>query len=258
MGPTEILSRPGRKTMPSSTPKIALVTGANKGIGLETSRQLAKLGFIVLMAARDESRGKEAAAQVAKEGGQEQFLKLDTANAADRAAAAGWITEKYGRLDVLINNAAVNLDREFKTTTVSEDILRKTFDTNFFAVIALTQKLLPLLAKSEAGRIVNLSSNLGSLTQHSDPRSQIYNVKLPAYDFSKTALNAFTVHLAHELKDTPIKVNSAHPGWVKTDMGGAGAPTQLIDGAKTSVQLATLPANGPTGGFFHLGERLPW
>jgi NAD(P)-dependent dehydrogenase (short-subunit alcohol dehydrogenase family) len=253
----EILSGPGRKTMPASTAKIALVTGANKGIGLETSRQLAKLGFVVLMAARDESRG-EAAAQLAKEGGQVRFLKLDTAIAADRASAAGWIAEKYGKLDVLINNAAVNLDRDTKASTVSEEILRKTFDTNFFAVIALTQKLLPLLAKSEAGRIVNLTSNLASLTQHGDPKSQIYNVKFLAYDSSKTALNAFTVHLAHELKNTPIKVNSAHPGWVKTDMGGAQAPMQLADGAKTSVQLATLPPDGPSGGFFHLGERLPW
>ena len=138
------------------------------------------------------------------------------------------------------------------------EILRKTFETNFFAVVALTQTLLPLIRKSPAGRIVNLSSILGSLTLHSDPSSGIYDMKAFAYDASKTALNAFTVHLAQELRDTPIKVNSAHPGWVKTDMGGAAAPMEVSEGGKTSVQLATLPDDGPTGGYFHLGEPLPW
>ena len=132
------------------------------------------------------------------------------------------------------------------------------FDTNFFAPIALTNVLLPLLRKSTAGRIVNLSSILGSLTLHADPASPIYQAKSFAYDASKTALNAFTVHLAYELRDTPIKVNSAHPGWVKTDMGGDSAPMEIEDGSKTSVALATLPADGPTGGFFHLGQPLPW
>jgi NAD(P)-dependent dehydrogenase (short-subunit alcohol dehydrogenase family) len=124
--------------------------------------------------------------------------------------------------------------------------------------VALTQTLLPLIRKSPAGRIVNLSSILGSLTLHADPKSPIYSMKGFAYDASKTALNAFSVHLAHELEDTAIKVNSAHPGWVKTDMGGSAAPMELAEGGKTSVQLATLPADGPTGGFFHLGDPLPW
>jgi NAD(P)-dependent dehydrogenase (short-subunit alcohol dehydrogenase family) len=117
---------------------------------------------------------------------------------------------------------------------------------------------LPLLRKSPAGRIDNLSSILGSLAAHSDPSSPIYNMKPFAYDASKTALNAFTVHLAQELKGTPIKVNSAHPGWVKTDMGGSAAPMEVSEGGKTSVMLATLPDDGPTGGYFHLGETLPW
>jgi NAD(P)-dependent dehydrogenase (short-subunit alcohol dehydrogenase family) len=115
-----------------------------------------------------------------------------------------------------------------------------------------------LLKKSPAGRIVNLSSILGSLTLHADPKSPIYNAKSFAYDASKTALNAFTVHLAYELRDTHIKVNSAHPGWVKTDMGGDQAPMELSEGSKTSVALATLPDNGPTGGYFHMGKPLPW
>jgi NAD(P)-dependent dehydrogenase (short-subunit alcohol dehydrogenase family) len=141
---------------------------------------------------------------------------------------------------------------------VPPDILRQTFETNFFAVVALTQTLLPLIRKAPAGRIVNLSSVLGSLTLHSDPASPIYDKKAFAYDASKTALNAFTVHLAQELRGTKIKVNSAHPGWVQTDMGGPAAPLALSEGGKTSVQLATLPDDGPTGGYFHLGQPLPW
>lgn len=118
--------------------------------------------------------------------------------------------------------------------------------------------MLPLIRKSPAGRIVNLSSILGSLTLQANPDAPIYGIKLLAYNTSKAALNSFTIHLAHELKDTPIKVNSAHPGWVKTEIGGKYADTDVNDGSRTSVQLATLPADGPTGKFYHLGDELPW
>jgi NAD(P)-dependent dehydrogenase (short-subunit alcohol dehydrogenase family) len=138
------------------------------------------------------------------------------------------------------------------------ELLRKIFETNFFAQVALTDALLPLIKKSPAGRIVNLSSILASLTLHADPQSPIYDAKSFAYDASKTALNAFTIHLAWELRDTKVKVNSAHPGWVKTDMGGPNATMELSEGGKTSAALATLPDDGPTGGFFHLGQPLPW
>ena len=130
--------------------------------------------------------------------------------------------------------------------------------TNFFAPIAFTKALLPLLKKSDAGRIVNMSSILGSQALHADPKSQIYEFKTLSYDASKAALNSFTIHLAHELKDTKIKVNSAHPGWVKTDMGTDAAPMEIPEGGKTGVELALLGENGPTGGFFHLGKPLPW
>ena len=187
-------------------------------------------------------------------------------NPRDHQAAYEYFHRKFGRLDILINNAGVMVEQSGgdpisggnRTSAISPQILRQTFDANFFAPIALTQTLLPLIRKSPAGRIVNLSSILASLTLQSDPASPIYNAKQFAYDASKTALNAFTVHLAHELRDTPIKVNSAHPGWVKTEMGGRNAPMDIADGSKTSVQLATLGADGPTGGFFHLGEALPW
>jgi len=244
--------------MAKTNGKVALITGANKGIGLETARQLGKLGFTVLVGARDAAKGQAAVAELAKDGIDAQVVTLDTAKAAARDSAAKFIEEKFGKLDVLINNAGVSIDKGAAPSALGDQALRDTFETNFFAVVALTQKLLPLIRKSDAGRIVNLSSILGSLTEHSNPKSVIYDMKPLAYDSSKTALNAFTVHLAYELRGTPIKVNSAHPGWVKTDMGGAEAPMNVVDGAKTSVRLATLPPDGPTGGFFFLDKTMAW
>ena len=244
----------------SETTKVALITGANKGIGLETARQLGKLGVTILVGARDLAKGEEAAEVLRGIGVDARAVKLDVVSDADRVAVAKYIEKEFGRLDILINNAGVMLDGRTgnETSTTSEKILRETFETNFFAVVALTQKILPLLRKSEAGRIVNLSSVLASLTLHATKGSPIYDAKTFAYDASKAALNSFTIHLAHELSDTMIKVNSAHPGWVKTDMGGEGAQMEIVDGARTSVQLATLPEDGPTGGYFHMGEALPW
>jgi NAD(P)-dependent dehydrogenase (short-subunit alcohol dehydrogenase family) len=145
-----------------------------------------------------------------------------------------------------------------RTSAVTEQELQSIFDTNLFSLVYITRELLPLLKKSEAGRIVNLSSILGSLTLHADPNSPIAGIKTFAYDASKTALNAYTIHLADELKDTAIKVNSAHPGWVKTEMGTDAAPMEIPDGAKTSVDLALIGPDGPNGRFIHLGEELPW
>jgi NAD(P)-dependent dehydrogenase (short-subunit alcohol dehydrogenase family) len=147
---------------------------------------------------------------------------------------------------------------EHSTAEVSMDLLRRLFETNFFGTVALTTTLLPLIRRSPAGRIVNVSSHLGSLTLSSDSRSGIYHAKSFAYGASKTALNAFTIHLAYDLRKTNIKVNSAHPGWVKTAMGGPDATMELSEGAKTAVALATLPDDGPSGGFFHMGKPVPW
>jgi NAD(P)-dependent dehydrogenase (short-subunit alcohol dehydrogenase family) len=240
--------------------KIALVTGANKGIGFETVRQLAKSGGVhVILAARDPAKGAQAAKVLKGEGLDVEAMTLDVTNAESIAAAARAVGEKFGHLDILINNAGIGV--KDGSTTVSGQTLnawRTTFDTNLFGVIAVTQAFLPLLRKSEAGRIVNLSSVLASLTLHSDPSSPIYHFKLPAYNVSKTALNGWTVQLAYELKDTNIKVNAAHPGYVKTDMGGPSAPMEIVDGAKTSVALALIGPDGPNGAYIHLGERLPW
>jgi NAD(P)-dependent dehydrogenase (short-subunit alcohol dehydrogenase family) len=246
--------------MSETASKIALITGANKGIGLETAKQLGKLGATILVGARDIANGKQATEVLRGIGIQARAIKLDVVSEQDRDAAAKLIETEFGRLDILINNAAVMLDSRDgnQTSNTSAKILHDTFETNFFATVALTQKLLPLLRKSDAGRIVNLSSILASSTLHATPGSPIYDAKTFAYDASKSALNSFTIHLAHELRQTKIKVNSGHPGWVKTDMGGEGAMMEIVDGAKTSVQLATLPADGPSGGFFHMGEALPW
>ena len=197
-------------------------------------------------------------------GGKAVAVQADLSNPGEIPKLISATTKAFGRLDILINNAGVAAGKfpgtgpEHSASDVPLDVLDKVFATNFFAPIALTKKLLPLIKKSPAGRIVNLSSILGSLTLQADPNSPIYNAKSFAYDASKTALNAFTVHLAYELRDTKIKVNSAHPGWVKTDMGGDQAPMELSEGGKTSAELATLPDTGPTGGYFHLGKPLPW
>jgi len=247
--------------------KVAFITGANKGLGFETARGLGELGIAVVIGSRDEAKGRAAAETLRAKGiGVVEAVRFDVTRPGDHQEIARYLERSYGKLDILVNNAAVMLDDGdfgapggFNTTsTVTPETLRSTFETNFFAVVALTQALLPLIRKAPAGRIVNFTSILGSLTLHSDPASPIYDKKAFAYDASKTAINAFTVHLAQELLGTAIKVNSAHPGWVKTDMGGSAAPMEVSEGGKTSVMLATLPDDGPTGGYFHLGQPLPW
>lgn len=245
--------------MSTLSKRVILITGANKGIGLETARQLGKEGHTIIVAARDDKKAQAAVAELSQEGVDARPLVLDVTSAASIAQAAKEIEQQFGKLDTLINNAGLALEGwGSKASTTPIDDWRKIYETNVFGLVAVTQALLPLIKKSEAGRIVNLSSILGSLALHADPKSPIYDFKAAAYDSSKSAVNQFTIHLVHELRGTPIKVNAAHPGWVKTDMGGQDAPMNVVDGAKTSVWLATLPADGPTGGFFHMQDQLPW
>jgi NAD(P)-dependent dehydrogenase (short-subunit alcohol dehydrogenase family) len=244
--------------------QIALITGANKGIGFEIARQLGQKGILVVLGARTLPKAENATARLKEEGIAALAVKLDVTDPDDVRAVPGFFATRFGRLDILINNAGISLEfgsngsPAVKPSEVGLDLLRRTFETNFFGVYAVTQSLLPLLRKSPAGRIVNHSSILGSLTIHSDPKADLDDFKTLAYNSSKTALNALTVHLAYELKDSGIKVNSAHPGWVKTDMGGEAAPMSIEEGARTAVWLATLPTDGPTGGYFHNGKPLPW
>lgn len=242
----------------NNSQRIALVTGANKGIGFEIARQLAGRGDTVVLGARNEERGREAEAKLKAENFDAHFVHLDVEDAASHQRAAKFVAERFGRLDVLVNNAGVALDGSFKASDVPQDLLRKTFDTNFFGVIAVTQAFLPLLRKSAAGRIVNVSSGLGSLTQHGDPSWEFYEVKPLAYNSSKTALNAFTVTLAHELKGTKIKVNSADPGFTATDLNGNSGYKTVEQGASVIIELATLPDDGATGGYFDDKGAVPW
>ena len=243
--------------------KIAFITGGSRGLGFQTALELKDRAKVVI-GVRDASKGEEAVKKLRAAGVDADVLLFEVTQPASHQAAYDYFNSRYGRLDILVNNAGIaggsfpGTGLEHTAGDVPIALLRKVFETNFFAHVALTRALLPLLKKSPAGRIVNLSSILGSLTLHADPNSPIYHAKSFAYDASKTALNAFTVHLAYELRDTKIKVNSAHPGWVKTDMGGPEAPMELSEGGKTSAALATLPDDGPTGGFFHMGETLPW
>jgi NAD(P)-dependent dehydrogenase (short-subunit alcohol dehydrogenase family) len=245
--------------------KVALVTGGARGLGVEISRQLAARGAHVIVGARDEAKAAEVSAALQEQGLDASALQLDVTSEADRKAACATIEKTHGKLDILINNAAVWLDSADAATPAdrppsesSPDLLRETFEANFFAPIFLTQTLLPLLRRSDAGRVVNLSSIRGSLSHLSDPASPVSQIKALGYDTSKAALNAFTILLAGELRETPIKVNAIHPGWVRTKMGSEQAHLSLEEGARTAVHYASLGADGPTGGFFFLEERLPW
>lgn len=238
----------------SMSSRIALVTGANKGIGLETARQLAQAGLEVILAARSAAKAQAAAAELAEAGLTVEPLELDVADSGSIARAAAHVR----RLDILVNNAGIMRDPRTPPSRTSREQLRDTFETNFFGLVETTQAFLPALRESSAGRIVNVTSILGSLSLHADPKSPIYRSWQLAYDASKAAVNMFTIELAQELADTNIKVFAAHPGWVKTAMGGPTAPLELADGAKTSVALALAGDEAVSGSYVHLGKTLPW
>ncbi len=241
--------------------KVAFITGGNRGIGFETAKALGAQGINLIIGCRDLAKGQAAAKELQGMGFNAEAISYDANDEKSPDSVYSHIEENYGELDILINNAGIaneELIGKNSSSFVSQTVLQETFHTNLFAVVALTQKLLPLLMKSVAGRIVNLSSILGSLTLQTMENSPINPAKAFAYNASKTALNAYTIHLAHELKNTNIKVNSAHPGWVKTELGGPHAPMEVADSYKTSLRLATLDSDGPTGSFFHEADTLPW
>jgi NAD(P)-dependent dehydrogenase (short-subunit alcohol dehydrogenase family) len=238
-----------------TTDKVSLVTGASRGIGLEIARQLARLGHTVLVGARDTTRGQAAVRQIQAQGLDAVFLPLDVTDQASIDAAAQDVEEQFGRLDVLVNNAAIALD-DAPPSGLDVAVLRRTYETNVFGVFAVTRAMLPLLHKADAGRIVNMSSGAGSLTLVSGPDWRPEWNTL-AYNSSKSAVNAITVHFAVELRSTPIKVNAVNPGYVRTDMSPDGDRT-VEQGAIAPVRLATLPPNGPTGGFFDETGLIAW
>ncbi|HWJ74257.1 MAG TPA: SDR family oxidoreductase [Kaistia sp.] len=244
---------------------VALVTGGARGLGLETSRQLAINGAHVIIAARDIAKAEAAAESLLGEGFDVSALKLEVTSAADHQAAYTAIESLHGRLDILINNAGVLVDGgegalapDQPPSDARPETVRGIFEVNFFAPIFLTQTLLPLIKRSEAGHIVNVSSIRGSLSHMSDPASPVYLNRTLGYNTSKAALNAFTILLAEELRGTSIKINAVHPGWLRTDMGGDEADMSAQEGAQIAVHYASLAADGPTGGFFFGDDRLPW
>ena len=242
--------------------KVALVTGSNRGIGFETARQLGQQGVRVIVSARTEREAADAASKLRSEGIEAEALALDVTKGADRAVAAKFIESRYGKLDILVNNAGVGPADGLiglRASESTEEELQSIFNINLFSLVALTREVLPLLKKSEAGRIVNLASILGSLTLQAMDASPIAPLRKFAYNASKAAVNVFTIHLAAELKDTNIKVNSVHPGWVKTALGSDAAPMSVPDGAKTTVAVALLGSDSPNGRFIHeTNKELPW
>jgi NAD(P)-dependent dehydrogenase (short-subunit alcohol dehydrogenase family) len=242
--------------------KVALVTGSNRGIGFETARQLGQQGVTVIVSARTEHEAAETGRKLREEGIEAVSITLDVTKAADRTAAANFIESHYGKLDILVNNAGVGpADGPIglRASASSQEELQSLFSINVFSLVELTHELLPLLKKSEAGRIVNLASILGSLTLQSMDPSPIAPFRKFAYNASKAVVNVFTIHLAAELKDTNIKVNSVHPGWVKTALGSDAAPMSVPDGAKTTVAVALLGSDSPNGRFIHeINQELPW
>ncbi|WP_277043207.1 SDR family NAD(P)-dependent oxidoreductase, partial [Caballeronia mineralivorans] len=225
--------------------RVTLVTGGARGLGLATARALAEAGCAVVIGTRDKTLGEAAALSLRKDGLQAESVVLDVINPAHRRQVVDYLAQTYGRLDSLVNNAGVWLDDAADaavfsntTATIAERTVRDTFEVNFFAPLLLTQALVPLLVKSTAGRIVNVSSNLASNALHSDSSSAAWNTKPFAYSASKAALNSLTTHLAHALRDTSVKVNSVHPGWVRTTMGGLDAPLEDSEGCRSSVMFA--------------------
>ena len=241
--------------------EIALVTGANKGIGFEITAELAKSGMHVVLGARNRDRGNKAVSELKEAGLDVELLEIDLSQSDSIEKAVKELERKYERLDVLVNNAAI-LHREegLGSSTVlgvPAAILRETFETNFFGLVDLTQRLVPLLKKSDNGRIVNVSSILGSLQKALEREANGPSGTPFAYNASKAAVNSFTIHLAGALREFGIRVNSVHPGWVRTDMGSEQAPLSIEEGAKTIVDLV-LNDPGSNSKFIHLGEELPW
>ena len=229
------------------TTTIALITGANKGIGLETARQLAARGVTVLAGARDEVRGRQAERALRDGGADARFVLLDVTDAKSAQEAAGWIESEYGRLDILVNNAGIAVAGGPPSQT-DLDAMRQVYETNVFGVIIVTNAMLPLLRQAPAARIVNVSSEVGSITSTTDPASPL--ARMPAglaYPSSKSALNMITAMYAKELRDTPIKINAANPGYTATDLNRHSGFRSVAEGAEASVHLATLDADGPSG-----------
>jgi NAD(P)-dependent dehydrogenase (short-subunit alcohol dehydrogenase family) len=237
--------------------KNVLITGASRGLGLELTKQFNQLGYFVWMGVRNEEAANAARMKLSQPL-RASAIPLNMEDSDTFARVHDTIQLRDGHLDILINNAGVMLEEDLmqnSAASITEKQLRATFDVNFFGPVLLTNKLLPLLLKSSSPRIVNVSTNMGSQSM------QATIPELPktfGYNASKAALNTYTIHLAALLQETPVKVNSVHPGWVKTDMGGPYAPTEIEEGARTIIEMALLNEQGMTGKFVHNGQEVAW
>lgn len=230
--------------------RICVVTGANRGLGLETARQLGELGHRVILTARDEAKGQAAVTSLRAAGLEASFFGLEVTDEANITDLHDFLVRDFGGLDVLVNNAALYLDEGIGTLEVPIQTWRETFETNLFAPVALCRALVPLMVERGWGRVVNVSSSAGQLTTMSD--------YAPSYSASKAALNALTRLTADAVSGTGVLANAVCPGWVRTDMGGPSASRSVHQGAKGIVWAATLPDGGPTGGFFRDTKPLVW
>lgn len=231
-------------------PQIALITGANRGLGLETARQLAQLGHHVILTSRNEADSQAAVEALNADGIQVNYQRLDVSDPATIESTRDHIAHNYSRLDILINNGGIYIDRGSPALSVDEAVVQRTFDVNFYGPLRTCQAFIPMMQAGGYGRVVNVSSGMGSLADMGG--------RMLAYKASKTALNALTRILAAEVKNENIKINAVCPGWVRTDMGGAGASRSVEQGATGIVWAATLPDDGPTGGFFRDGKAIDW
>src|ERR1051325_613604 len=243
--------------MTPSVKPVALVTGANKGIGFAVARAIAKSGYTVLLGARNPTTGREAAETLEREGLDVRFVELDVTRSDIVSAAAARIEAAFGRLDVLVNNAGIADPGDGPPSRAGVEVLERVLRTNFLGAVAVTQAVLPLLRKAQAGRIVNVSSDLGSITRHGDPTWKYARVKVLGYCASKAALNMFTVQLAFELKDQGIAVNSVNPGFTATDLNAHRGQQTVDEGAAEIVRVA-LQEHGPSGRFLQAGGELLW
>ncbi|CAG7644995.1 SDR family oxidoreductase [Paenibacillus allorhizosphaerae] len=236
--------------------RIALVTGGNRGIGKEIARQLSQKGLHVLIGCRDEEKGRDAVNQLRKEGGSVELAVVEVNRPGSIAQMMDRVAQRFGRFDVLVNNAGIILDRGTSVLQVEQAVMQETFETNYFGALHLMQAVVPLMKQQQYGRIVNVSSALGSFQVHQGMLG--LKGSSAAYRISKTMLNALTCLVAQEVEGSGIKVNAACPGRVQTDMGGADAPQTVAEGADTAVWLATLDEDGPNGGFFRNRTKAEW
>lgn len=237
--------------------RVALITGANRGIGFEIAKALAAKGATVLIGARKAESGIEAMNAIREKGGTAEVIPIDLVDQASITAAAAQIEDQFGRLDILVNNAGISMERGKEPSESDVGLMRQTYETNVFGTVAVTNAMLPLLRKSDAGRIVNVSTGLASFALRSGPDAPFSHMRSLAYNTSKAAVNAVTLNYANELEGSSVKINAANPGLCATDLtGGKGRPAE--QGAAAAVELALIGADGPNGGFFNDEGRIPW